>query len=130
MWTWRHCEEQSDEAIHLSLRLYGLLRSARNDGLGCLKIESARKASAFITSPACGERSKPKASGEGDPPRVRTWGESPSPRPSPRKRGEGGRTLTAPNSAAENSVPSPQTPACWRRDRCCRSPASSPMAPG
>jgi hypothetical protein len=31
----RHCEEQSDEAIHSSLtRRDGLLRFARNDGLG------------------------------------------------------------------------------------------------
>src|ERR1700687_402040 len=37
----RHCEEQSDEAIHSFFLLYGLLRFARNDvGVGCLKIES------------------------------------------------------------------------------------------
>src|SRR5258706_13515180 len=53
---------------------------------GSLKIESAiraRRASAIRISPcpACGERSKPKASGEGDYPRVRTWGESPFPNP-------------------------------------------------
>jgi hypothetical protein len=40
----RHCEERSDEAIHsylLSfLLIHGLLRCARNDGFGCLKIES------------------------------------------------------------------------------------------
>ena len=29
----RHCEEQSDEAIHFTMPRYGLLRSARNDGL-------------------------------------------------------------------------------------------------
>jgi hypothetical protein len=29
----RHCEERSDEASILSLRFYGLLRLARNDGL-------------------------------------------------------------------------------------------------
>jgi hypothetical protein len=28
----RHREERSDEAIHLPLPRYGLLRSARNDG--------------------------------------------------------------------------------------------------
>jgi hypothetical protein len=36
--------------------------------------------------PACGERSKPQASGEGDCRRVRLRGDSPSPQPSPRKR--------------------------------------------
>jgi hypothetical protein len=43
----------------------------------------------FAPRPACGERSKPSASGEGDSRRLRMRGNSPSPRPSPRKRGEG-----------------------------------------
>src|SRR6185437_13432892 len=43
----------------------------------------------FSPRPACGERSKPYASGEGDSRRLRMRGNSPSPRPSPRKRGEG-----------------------------------------
>src|SRR6202166_5586 len=46
----------------------------------------------FLPRPACGERSKPKASGEGGSPRVRMRGKSPSPQPSPREeRGEGAR---------------------------------------
>src|SRR5258707_11872996 len=33
IWTSRHCEERSDEAIQLSIaRRHGLLRFARNDG--------------------------------------------------------------------------------------------------
>jgi hypothetical protein len=85
---------------------------SRNDGYGftrCLKIESALARAEHPRSPprpACGESigrlrrpfliKTPKRSfgygvapGEGDPPRVRACRYAPSPRPSPRKRGEG-----------------------------------------
>jgi hypothetical protein len=51
-----HCEEQRDEAIQSRVRGSGLLRSARNDGVRSLKIESKGSPRVRSPRPACGER--------------------------------------------------------------------------
>jgi hypothetical protein len=77
----------------------------------------------FSPRPACGERSKPQASGEGDHRRIRSRDDSPSPQPSPRRRGEGevdrGETAEMRVAARRDrggSVFSPR-PACGERSK-------------
>jgi hypothetical protein len=82
----REAAAASSARHSLRPHLFGRTHHAR---LGRKRAAGTRSCGLFSPRPACGERSKPQASGEGDYRRVRMRGDSPSPRPSPRKRGEG-----------------------------------------